>query len=143
MTIDPTLRLDLLAKLQQIEVEPARRSLFDFSAPPAPKMPEPKIVPGPAAAPGKPEQSGPGAPAPAPAKPPPPPIRLKFYGFVSPVNSGGKRAFFLDGEDIFVAAEGDVIRKRYKIVRIGVNSAVVRDTEHDNEQTIKLEEQLG
>ena len=82
-------------------------------------------------------------PPPAPVKPPPPPINLKYYGFISPANSAIKRAFFLDGDEIFVAGEGDLIRKKYKVVRIGVNSAVVEDTEHQNQQTIALTEQRG
>jgi hypothetical protein len=38
-----------------------------------------------------------------------------------------------------MAAEGDLVQKRYKIVRIGVNSAVVEDTEHKHQQTLPLE----
>jgi hypothetical protein len=81
-----------------------------------------------------------------PPKPVIPPIPLKFYGYVS--ESGGvipgaaKRAFFLDGEDIVVAGENDVIRNRFKIIRIGVNSAVVEDTTNKNQQTLPLIEEL-
>jgi len=39
-----------------------------------------------------------------------------------------------------VAGEGEVIQKRYKVVRIGVNSAVVEDIEHKHQQTLALEE---
>jgi len=44
-----------------------------------------------------------------------------------------------------IAAEGDTIKKRYKIVRIGVNSAVVEDTEfkNNNQQTLPLEAELN
>ncbi len=74
-----------------------------------------------------------------------PPIPLKFYGFVNKSKVGDKRAFFLDGEDIVIAAEGDIIKKRYKIVRIGVNSAVVEDTQFksNNQQTLPLEAELA
>ena len=87
-------------------------------------------------------------PLPPPAKvveAPPAPIPLKFYGFINPLKSGTKRAFFLDGEDIIVASEGQLIKNRYKIVRIGVNSAVVEDTQaKNNQQTLPLvEEQTG
>jgi hypothetical protein len=75
---------------------------------------------------------------PEPVKPPPPPVPLKFYGFVA--GSDSRRAFFLQGEEIFVAAEGDIVQKRYKIVRIGLNSAVVEDTEHKHQQTLPLEQ---
>jgi hypothetical protein len=44
-----------------------------------------------------------------------------------------------------VAGEGDMIKKRYKIIRIGVNSAEVEDTvfKGDNtKQTLPLETEL-
>lgn len=143
-TIDPALRLDLLARLQEVKLEGGQRSLFEFSQPRLPKTPEVKILPKPAEAAklaeAKPADAG---KPPAPVKPPPPPITFKFYGFINPARGGVKRAFFLDGEDIHVAAEGELIKKRYKVVRIGVNSVVVEDTEHQHQQTLPLEEQLG
>ena len=143
--IDPTLRLDLLTKLQKVSLEAGARSLFDFGAEPVKKEP-PKIAfnrPfGPMPAAGQP--GGPKIEVPPP--PPPPAIPLKFYGFVSAAArvSGSKRAFFLDGEDIVVAGEGDLVKKRYRIVRIGISSADVEDTEHKNQQTLPLvQEQEG
>ena len=145
-TIDPTLRLDLLAKLQEVKVEGPRRSVFDFSQPPAPK-PDPKQVaaaktpvPSPIV---KPEEPKPETPA-APAKPQAPPIPLKFYGYLSRTAQPAKRAFFMEGDEIHVVAEGDMVKKRYKIVRIGVNSVVVEDTQFGQQQTLPLlEEQPG
>ena len=58
------------------------------------------------------------------------------------VPGAAKRAFFLDGEDIVVAGENDVIRNRFKIIRIGVNSAVVEDTTNKIQQTLPLVEEL-
>lgn len=150
-TIDPTLHMDLVTRLQSVKVEGGARSLFEFSQAPPPevvKLKEPDPI--------KPAYRFVGPPAPekaAEVKPPPapqaPPIPLKYYGFVNPQQAPGpRRAFFLDGEDIVVAGEGDVIKKRYKIVRIGINSAVVEDTQFDKaqnkEQTLPLvEEQNG
>ncbi|HYL73599.1 MAG TPA: hypothetical protein VEU96_05310 [Bryobacteraceae bacterium] len=146
LLVDPTLHLAALAKLQDVKIETGSRpSLFVESAtPPAavasvkepPKIAIVKDVIG---------------PRPAPPPPPPPPtpvapkIPLKFYGFVNPARPDVKRAFFLDGEDIVIAGEGDLIKKRYKILRIGVNSAVVEDTtfKGDNtQQTLPLEAEL-
>jgi hypothetical protein len=143
-TIDPTLRLDLLAKLQAVNVEGARRSLFDFSAAPPPK-PDPK------AAEAKPEVPNPIVPvkpdneevAKADGKPAAPPIPLKFYGYVSPAGQTPRRAFFTEGEDIHVVLEGELVKKRYKVVRIGVNSVVVEDTQFGSQQTLPIEEQQG
>ncbi len=145
MTIDPTLRVDLLAKLQEVSPDGAHRSLFDFGQPPKPK-PDPAEV---AAA--KPPAPSPIVPVEAPneqaavepAKPKAPPIPLKFYGYISPSGKPHKRAFFVEGEDIHVVSEGDVVKSRYKIVRIGVNSVVVEDTQFGSEQTLPLEEQQG
>jgi hypothetical protein len=147
MSIDPTLRLDLLAKLQTVEVQGAHRSIFDFSQPPAPK-PDPA----------KEAAAKPPAPSPiVPVKPPDaaeeaklqpskheaPPIPLKFYGYASPAGQAAKRAFFMEGEEIHVVREGEVVKRRYRIVRIGVNSVVVEDTEAGGQQTLPLEEQPG
>jgi hypothetical protein len=138
-SIDPTLRLDLIAKLQTVKLEGGHRSLFEFSQPPAPKTEDsPKVIPKPI---------GPKPPEPTesakaePPKPPPPPINLKFYGYINSPRQNNRRAFFLDGEDILVAGEGDLLKKRYKIVRIGVNSAVVEDIDHKHQQTLPLIEQ--
>jgi hypothetical protein len=138
-TIDPTLRLDLLAKVQEVTVRGGERNLFQFGSAPLPKTPEPKIIPKtpPVTAP-----SVPGATPSEPVKPPPPPIPLKFYGY-SQARPGEKRAFFLDGEDIVVAREGEMVNRRYKIVRIGVNQVVVEDVQYSNQQTLRLEEQPG
>src|SRR5438105_2387605 len=44
--IDPTLRLDLLAKLQEVETAGAGRNLFQFGPPPVKVLPpEPKVIP--------------------------------------------------------------------------------------------------
>jgi hypothetical protein len=136
---DPTLRTDLLAQVQQVKLEGGERNLFQFGPPPAPKPIEPKIIPkpiGPAPPPDtKPQEAA--------SKPPPTPIPLKFYGYASEGRAGQRRAFFLDGDDILVAAEGEVLKRRYKIVRIGVNSCVVEDVEQKHQQTLPLEEQVG
>jgi hypothetical protein len=144
-SIDPTLHLDLLAKLQKVKVEGGNRSLFAFGEEAAPA----KLA---SAEPGKiiPKKKvafiGPPPPPPPPppkVDPPPPPIPLKFYGFVAQSRPGARRAFFMDGEDIIVATEGQMIKNRYKIVKIGVNSAVVEDTQFKNhQQTLPLVEEI-
>jgi hypothetical protein len=136
MTADPTLKLDLLAKLRETGAAQPKRSLFEFAPPPAPKAPEPKIVPKPVET----AETKPPEPAPPkePPKPPVTPIPLKFYGFIN--GPGGRRAFFLNGEDILVASEGETVKSRYKVIRIGLTSAVVEDTEQDHQQTLPLEQ---
>lgn len=142
--IDPTLRLDLITKLRELELEGGARSLFDFGKPPQPKpLPLPPVAPVKPTDPPKTVTADgkPGVPTP-PAKPAPPPIPLKFYGYVNGSKGGSRRAFFLEGEDIFVAGENDTIHSRYKVVRIGINSAVVEDTSDKHQQTLPLIEEL-
>jgi len=146
-TVDPTLRLDLLAKVQAVEPEGGARSLFQFSEAPPAEVKLPDVGPihpkqgfiGP-----KPPPPPPG-PVVKPPEPPPPPITLKFYGYSTPRADGQKRAFFLDGDDIFVAAEGEMVKKRYRVVQIGVNSVIMEDTQYkNNRQTLILQqEQAG
>ena len=141
--VDPTLRLDLLAKVQNVPLEGGSRNLFQFgvAAPAAPLTPLPKVP--------NVRINGP-APAPVAATPPglspepqAPPIPLKYYGFANAKNEARKKAFFLDGEDIIVAWEGDTVKSRYKIVHIGVNSVEMEDTQLKSRQTLPLEAELA
>ena len=141
---DPTLHLNALAKLQDVKLEATTRSLFEISAAP------PEVLMAKDVAPIKVVRPFVGPKAPPPPPPPPPTPRapaipLKFYGFVNPTRPDVKHAFFLDNDEIVVAGEGDLIKKRYKILRIGVNSAEVEDTtfKGDNtKQTLPLETEL-
>ncbi len=143
-TIDPTLRTDLFAKVQGVELAGGARNLFQFAAAPPPPAAaakpageEPKIavVVGP--------RQSPPPPPPAPP-PPPPPITLKFYGFSTSAETGKKTAYLLDGEDIYLAAEGDTLKRRYKIIRIGPSSILVEDLDAKRQQSLPLlEENAG
>lgn len=138
-TVDPTLRLDLLAKVQQAELAGPGRNVFQFGqAPPKPLPPEPKVPlskpPVAIAPPAPPKPAGP---------PPPPPISLRYYGFSSVPGSSTKTAFFLDGEDILVAKEGETLKRRYRVLRIGATSVVMEDTESKRQQTLPLAEELA
>jgi hypothetical protein len=143
--IDPTLHLGLLAKLRNLPMEGGARSVFKEGSAPAPPAPDPvTIKPGPivakAAGPASTEPPKPTGPAPPP---PPPPIPLKFYGYANQQKGGPKQAFFLEGDDIFVKGENEIIHNRYKIIKIGVNSAVVEDTTDKHQQTLPLVEELS
>ena len=110
-TLDPTLRFDLLKSSEDVTYKGTGRDIFRSQAEEAPL---PKPLP--------PDKQ----PAVVQTPPPPPPIPLKFYGFASR-KDGNKRIFLSKGEDIFVAKEGDIVDRRYKIVHIGTNSVEVQD----------------
>jgi hypothetical protein len=141
--IDPTLRLDLLARLQNSAMKGGARSLFAFGA--APPPPVDPIAPGLMAAhivgpvqPPPKEEVKPPEPKPVP----PTPIPLKFYGYSA--RGGTKRAFFLDSDnEIQVAGENETVRNRYKVIRIGINSVVIEDTQSQRQQTLPLVEEMA
>jgi hypothetical protein len=122
-SLDPTLRFDLLKSSEDVTYQGNGRNIFRSEAPP-PDIP-------------KPVQSALQQQQQAQAPPPPPPIDLKFYGFAGPRN-GSKRIFLLKGEDIFLAKEGDIVDRRYKIMRIGPTSVEVQDVLTNNTQNIPL-----
>ncbi len=143
-TVDPSLRSDLLAKVQRVNLAGGNRSLFDFGQAPIAKEPTPpKIIPrNPLMDAVNASLTGPTTPAIPipPAAPPKTPIPLKYYGFQGGPRQASKRAFFLEGDEIRIASEGELIGKRYKVVRIGLTSAVLEDTQQSYEQTLPLEE---
>jgi hypothetical protein len=93
---------------------------------------EPKvIVIGPVKPPDKVE---PPPPPPAPVAP----IPLKFYGFSTIRSNGKKTAYFMDGEDILLASEGDTLKRRYRVVRIQATSVLMEDTEAKRQESLPL-----
>jgi hypothetical protein len=141
-TIDPTLRLDLLAKLQTIEPPAVMRNIFQYGPAPAPPPAKPvelpKNTPKIAINQPPPRPTGPPPPPPAPTAPP---MTFKYYGYKVSTSSGRKEAFLLDGDDIIIAAENDSMKRgRYKVVRIGLTSIVVEDTQFKTTQTLPLAE---
>jgi hypothetical protein len=143
MTIDPTLHLELLAKVQDVKLDGGQRNLFQFG--PAVKLEgtDIKIVPKVAEMYG-PHPAPPPAPPPPPPPPPPPtPFTPKYHGLATKQIDGKKTAFFLDGEEIILATEGMTVKRRFKLVRIAANSVVVQDLESKREQTIQISEDAG
>ena len=146
MSVDPTLRLDLLAKVQNVKLDGGQRNLFQFGKPEQVadlKGPEPKIVPKVRERMGPPEAPPPPPPPGPPPVVPPPPITMKYYGLATKRIDNKKTAFFLDGEDIILATEGMTVKRRYKIVRINAESVVIEDTDVKREQTVKISEDAG
>ena len=139
MKVDPTLHLEILARLQNAAAEGTGRNVFQFGAPPPPPPPasasrmvvaEPVVIP----------RVTPVAASMAPSVPPPPPIPLKFYAMSTVRATGKKSAIFKQGDNILIAREGDTMMNRYRVVRIGVNSVTVEDTQQKREQTLPLAE---
>ena len=68
---------------------------------------------------------------------PPPPIELKFFGFASKPGEP-KKIFLSQGEDIFIASEGDIVNRRYRVLHISPASVDIEDVLNNNRQSIPL-----
>jgi len=123
-SLDPTLRYDWLKISEDTKYEGTGRNIFLAQA----EIPQPTD---PAHTDHPEEPKGP------PPPPPPPPINLKFFGFASKVGEP-KKIFLSEGEDVFIAAEGEVVDRHYKVLRISPNSVEIEDVLNNNRQSIPL-----
>ncbi len=124
-SLNPELRYDWLKASEDTKYEGAGRNIFSAQAP----IPEPVAE---ANTDKQPEaDSGP------PQPPPPPPINLKFFGFASKPGEP-KKIFLSQGEDVFIASEGETVDRRYKVVRISPMSVEIEDEMNNNRQSIPL-----
>lgn len=133
--LDPTLRMQAMLVTEAVLYTGSGRNIFSTSAalPTSPLPPLPKVI-----APIRPGGNPPPRPISAPGGPPAqPPIDLKFFGLAT--SPGGRRqAFLLHGDDVFLAADGDIVLRKYRIVTIGPNSIQVEDLTNNNKQTLPL-----
>ncbi|MFZ0815141.1 MAG: hypothetical protein WAM78_06455 [Candidatus Sulfotelmatobacter sp.] len=115
-SLDPTLHLQELAASEQIEYEGSGRNIFVSQAE--------VVIPKPLA----PGVVGPNDPK--PYQPPPvataPPIPLKYFGFSNQPGEP-KKVFLSKGEDVFIAVEGEIVDRRYKVVRISPTAVEIQD----------------
>ena len=116
-SLDPTLHLDQLALTEQIKYEGSGRNIFVSQ--PDPVIPTP-VAPGTTGGQNDPKlfQIPPVAAA--------PPIPLKFFGFASKPGEP-KKIFLSKGDDVFIAGEGEIVDRRYKVVRISPTSVEIQD----------------
>jgi hypothetical protein len=125
--LDPRFRGDLLAASQQVKYQ-AGRNIFHMEALPLDK-PVTDV-----------RDKGPMGPFPEPTPPPPPPpppITVKFYGFASKPGEP-KRIFLADADEVFVAKQGDIVERKYKVIQINNTSVIIEDVLNNNRQPIPL-----
>jgi hypothetical protein len=117
-SLDPTLHLKLLAVSEDIKYEGSGRNIFvsqaDVFIPTVGSSPvtdKDKKADG--------EWRLPGPPAATP-------IPLKYFG-LSNKPGEPKRVFLVKGDDVFIAGEGEIVDRRYKVVRITPTSVDIQD----------------
>lgn len=127
--LDPTLRMDAMLVTESLVYSGSGRNIFSATSAP---VEIPKVIAAPRPKPGPPPP-----PPPPPGPPPPPPIELKFFG-VATDPDGKRMAFLLHGDDVFVAKDGDIVVRKYKVISVAANSILVEDLAYNNRQTLPL-----
>jgi hypothetical protein len=127
--LDPTLDFDSLHASEQIKYAGNGRNIFVNGSIPIPKplkngTDQANLIP---------------TIAPPPTPPPPPPITLKFFGFANKPGEA-KKVFLVQGEDVFIAGEGDIVDRRYRVVHISTTPPAVdvEDVLNNNRQSLPL-----
>lgn len=123
---EPNLRLDLLEKIHKTEYAGLHRDIFTGAPMP------PKTEPGAVA---QAQRVGPQPP------PPPPPVQVpaQFFGYSTRPGGASRVAFFLNGEDVIVVAEGETFLGNFRLVHIGNDSADVEEISSGRHAKVVLE----
>ncbi len=122
---NPSLRLDLLERIQKFEYTGGHRNIFSASLPPPPR---PKVD----------------AAKVAPTTPPGPPplvVPLQYFGYTTDARTGRRRAFFTNGDDVYIVNEGDTLLSRFRVVKIKDNAAELEEISSGRRTTVTLETQ--
>jgi hypothetical protein len=130
--IDPALHFDKLAESEDVEYSGSGRNIFSADSIPV-SIPKP-------IAPIRPNGSLPLAQNTPPAPPKPPAIDLRYFGYSQDEHKQLK-AFFMHGDDIFMAKTGDIVDHRFKIGAIHPLNVEVTDLAYNNTQVVEISQQ--
>jgi hypothetical protein len=125
--LDPTLHKEILENSRKVKYEAGGRNIFTMQADPVPTPnANIRVV---------------ATPTPVPTPTPFPPIPLKFFGSQNKPNEP-RRVFLSEGDaasgTVFVAKQGDIVDRRYRVVQINTATVVIEDVLTGNKQTIPL-----
>jgi hypothetical protein len=125
---EPRLHTEMLERLRKLEYSGTHRNIFVATAPP------------PVQGAGQPQQAAPERFVGPRLPPPPPPLQIpaEFFGYETRRGSGRRTAFFISGDDVLIVAEGDTFLGRYRLVRIGNDSADVEEIATGRHATVPI-----
>jgi hypothetical protein len=125
---NPALRLDLLQQLKKFQYEGPRRNIFSIAPTPVEASVQQQAVPVPVVA----------APVQLPG-PPPLVVPATFFGRITDKRSGVSRAFFSQGDEVYVLGLGEVLLNRFRLVQIGDDNAELEELASGRRTTVTME----
>lgn len=122
---EPQLRVDLLAKLQKLEYTGSHRNIFVAEPPPPPKTAQ---------------VEGPPTIFVGPRQQVLPPVQVpgELFGYASEPTSGRRVAFFTEGDDVLVVAEGATFLNRFRLVHVTDTSADIEEISTGRHATVPM-----
>jgi len=127
---NPALHLDRIERLRKLEYKPTGRDIFSSQPPPEPKKAEvaPLLPP-----------AGPHLPP----EPPPLVVPIKYYGFSDDAVRKKRSGFFTNGEEVFIASEGDLLQGKYRVISITPAATEVEEVSTGRHAKITMDNQGG
>ena len=121
---NPALHLDRIERLRKLEYHPTGRDIFSATLPPPPADKRAPVLP-----------IGPPPPPPEPALV----VPFKYYGFTADSVTKHRRAFFTNGDDVYIAAEGETVLGKFRVLSIGNTSAEVEEISTNRRARLNME----
>lgn len=122
---DAALQVERLESPPRVRATDIRRNIFAYGVWRRPRLAR--------------AEQGTAPPVPA-AAPPEPKSPVRFYGYAEGSRGGGRRVFLTDGDEIYVAAEGNIILRRYRLARVQNESVEIEDLKSGRRWVVPLEQ---
>jgi hypothetical protein len=135
---NPAIRWDELINAQKTEYKTNGRNPFSTIKPPTPQE-----IQASAALTAQTKKQPYGPPLPPPPEPPKPavlPANLKYFGYGTVPAGSPRRAFFTDGDDVYVVTEGEVLLGRFRILKVGNTNLEFQEISSGRTGSVPLEE---
>ena len=125
---------DPLDRARKTEYSSSGRNIFSREIPPKPPTPQElkkaeEI-----------KQALANAPPPKPPDPVVSPLPVKYFGYGVVPNGTARRAFFTDGDDVYIVSEGEILMNRFRILKIGNTNLEYEEISSGLHGTVTLEE---
>jgi hypothetical protein len=81
-------------------------------------------------------------------KPLPPPepelvVPYRFFGYSIDPRTNRRKAFFTNGDDVFIVGEGETLQNRFRVLRLGNTTADLEELSSGKRKTLQLEQPPG